>query len=67
MQIKSEVKLDPKKCQNKEYFEKMLKRFSNEVRKSEIMEDLRMKRCFYKPSAMRKIRKERQRTKWKFY
>lgn len=67
MQIKSEVKLDIKKCQNKEYFEKMLKRFSNAVKKSEIMEDLRMKRCFYKPSAMRKIRKERQRTKWKFY
>lgn len=65
--INVETKLDPKKSTNKEYFEKKLNSFIKQVKKSEIMEELRLKRCFYKPSVLRKLKKQNAPHKWKFY
>ena len=57
MIINAQVKLDPKKCADKAYFEKIWNRFNREFLNSGVLEELRLKRCFYKPSALRKIKK----------
>jgi len=61
------VKLDKKKCLDKAYFDKMLKKFTFEVKKTEVMETIRLKRRYLKPSQLRKIKKELAPFKWKFY
>ena len=61
------IKLDKKKSTNKEYFDKKLNEFTREVRRSFVLEGLRLKRCYYKPSAFRKIKDEIKHLKWKFY
>jgi ribosomal protein S21 len=63
--IKAEVKLDLKKCTDKAYFDKMYNKFNREVLNSGILDELRLKRRFYKPSAFRKIKKEMARNKWR--
>lgn len=65
--INVEVKLDKKRATNKVYFDKMLKKFSDKVKASEILEEIRLKRNYLKPSAFRKEKKQRQHLKWKFY
>lgn len=67
MQIVCEVVLDVKKASNKVYFEKKLKQFSNLVKKSGIMEELRLHRTFMKPSMRRKLSKQISAQKWKYY
>jgi ribosomal protein S21 len=67
MRNNAEVKLDIKKSTNKEYFDKKLNAFTREVKRAEILEDLKWKRCFYKPSRLRKLKKQNARNKWKFY
>jgi len=61
------VTLDKKKCTDKAYFDKAYKRFSREVLRAGIAEDLKFKRYYYKPSALRKLKKQFARQKWKFY
>jgi len=65
--INVSITLDKKKCTDKAYFDKAYKRFSREVLRSGIADDLRFKRYYYKPSALRKLKKQAQRLKWKFY
>jgi len=67
MIVNAEVKLDGKKALNKEYFDKKLNQFTREVRRSFVLEELKLKRKYYKPSAYRKIKKEIRHLKWKFY
>jgi len=67
MIINAEVKLDTKKATNKEYFEKKLNAFIKQVKKSEILEDLRYRRRVSKPSVLKKLKAERAKHKWKFY
>jgi ribosomal protein S21 len=61
------VELDKKRSSNKEYFEKKLNQFTREVKKAFIMEELKLKRCFYKPSRFKRVKKEITRLKWAFY
>jgi len=61
------VELDKKKSTNKEYFDKKLNQFTREVKNAFIMEELRLKRCYYKPSMYKKIKKEITRYKWSQY
>jgi ribosomal protein S21 len=63
--VNVEVKLDKKKCTDKAYFDKMWNKFSREYMNSGIVEELRLKRCYYKPSMLRKIKKQIVRNKWK--
>lgn len=63
----AEVKLDGKKALNKEYFDKKLNQFTREVKRSFVLEELKLKRRFYKPSAFKKIKKDIKHLKWKFY
>ena len=65
--IKAEVKLDKKKALNKEYFDKMYNKFAREVQKSGILDELRFRRCFYKPSKKKRLKAEFSRVKWLFY
>ena len=65
--INAEVTLNGKKSLDKAYFERALSKFGREFLKSGVLDTLRLKRCYYKPSAMRKVRKELSRNKWKFY
>jgi len=65
--VNASVTLDRKKCTDKVYFDKAYKRFSREFLKSGVLEDLRFKRCFYKPSVLRKLKKQVARFKWKYY
>lgn len=65
MIINAQVKLDPKKCTDKAYFERIWSKFNREFLNSGVIEELRLKRCFYKPSALRKIKKQIVRNKWK--
>lgn len=60
-----EVKLDKKKCLNKEYFDKMYNKFARLVQKEFILEEVRAKKRYYKPSAFKKIKKEIFRNRWK--
>jgi ribosomal protein S21 len=63
--VNVEVKLDKKKCTDKAYFDKMWNKFSREFMNSGVVEELRLKRCYYKPSMLRKIKKQIVRNKWK--
>lgn len=63
--VNAKIKLDPKKCMDKAYFEKALSRFNREFLNSGVLDELRLKRRFYKPSALRKIKKQLVRNKWK--
>jgi len=63
--INVEIKLNKNKCTDKAYFDKMLKKFSDEVKRSFVMEELKLKRVFYKPSAFKKIKKDIKHLKWK--
>lgn len=63
--IHAEVKLDRKKCTDKAYFEKMYSKFNREFLNSGVLDELRLKRRFYKPSALKKIKKELVRNKWR--
>lgn len=65
--INAQVTLNKKKSLDKAYFEKAWNKFNREFLKSGVVEELRLKRCFYKPSMFKKIRKEITRNKWKFY
>ena len=63
----AKVNLDPKKSTDKAYFDRAWKKFNNEFFKSGVIDDLRLRRCYYKPSALRKVKKQLTRNKWKFY
>lgn len=61
------VQLDKRKCTDKTYFDRAWKTFNREVLRQGVLEDLRLKRCFYKPSALKKIKKQLRHKKWKYY
>ncbi len=63
--INAQVKMDPKKSTDKTYFDKMLRKFGREFMNSGVIDDLRLKRCYYKPSMLRKVKKQLVRNKWK--
>lgn len=63
--INAQVTLDKKKCTDKAYFDRAWQRFNREFLNSGVMDELRLKRCFYKPSMLRKIKKQIVRNKWK--
>jgi len=63
----AEVALNGKKSLDKAYFERALSKFGREFFKSGVLDVLRLKRCHYKPSAMRRVKKELSRNKWKFH
>jgi ribosomal protein S21 len=63
--INAQVKLDPKKSTDKAYFDKMWYKFSRDFMNSGVIDELRLKRCYYKPSMRRKIKKQLVRNKWK--
>jgi ribosomal protein S21 len=65
--IHAEVKLDKKKCTDKVYFDRAVKKFMNNVQRSGVLEDLRLKSRHLKPSQLKKIKKQLQHKKWKFY
>jgi ribosomal protein S21 len=65
--IKASVTLDKKRCTDKAYFDKAYNKFNREFLKSGVLEELRIRRCYYNPSALRKIKKQVMRNKWKFY
>jgi len=67
MRNNAEVKLELKKSSSKEYFDKKLNIFTKSVKKSGVLEDLKWKRCFYKPSMLKKLKKKNAHLKWKFY
>lgn len=65
--VNASVTLNKQKCTDKVYFDKMYNKFSREFLKSGVLDELRLKRCYYKPSALRKIKKQLTRNKWKYY
>jgi ribosomal protein S21 len=65
--IHCEVKLDKKRCTDKDYFDSKLKQFSREVKRSGVLEDLRKKVCYLKPSQMKKLNQQTKYLKWRFY
>ena len=65
--INAEVKLDKKKSTDKAYFDRAYNKFSREFMKSGVIDELRLKRCYYKPSVLRRVKKEMARNKWKYY
>lgn len=65
--IQAEVKLDKSKSRDKAYFDKKLKQFTNAVKKCGVMEEVRLKRCFMKPSMRKKLAAQISANKWKFY
>ena len=67
MQINCEVKLDKNKASNKAYFDKKLKIFTNEVKRCGILDEVRIRRSFMKPSVKRKLSKQLSSQKWKYY
>jgi ribosomal protein S21 len=64
---KAEVRLDGKKALNKEYFDKMYNKFAREVQKSGIIDELRFRRYFNKPSKKRRLKAEYSKLKWLYY
>jgi ribosomal protein S21 len=66
MIIKAEVILDKKKSAEKAYFDKMYNKFAREVQNSLILEELRFRRCFNKPSKLKKLKKEFYKLKWRY-
>jgi len=67
MQVNCEVKLDKNKATNKVYFDKKLKKFMNEVKKCGVLEEVRIRRTFMKPSMKKKLSKQLSSLKWKYY
>lgn len=67
MNINCEIKLDKKKSLNKLYFDSKLKAFTNEVKRHGILEEIRLRRTYMKPSVRRKLSKQISAMKWKFY
>jgi len=65
--INCEVKLDKNKCSNKLYFDKKLKQFTNAVKRCGILEEVRIRRSFMKPSVKRKLSVKLSANKWKYY
>jgi len=65
--VHAEVKLNTKKSTDKAYFEKMYNKFNREFMQSGVIEQLKLKRCFYKPSVLKKVKKELAKFKWKYY
>lgn len=65
--INCEVVLDKTKSTNKLYFDKKLKQFTNAVKKCGVLEEVRIRRSFLKPSAKRKIAAKLSAQKWKYY
>lgn len=63
--IHAEVKLDKNKSTDKAYFDKMWSKFSRQFMNSGVIEEMRLKRCYYKPSMLRKVKKQIVRNKWK--
>jgi len=67
MRVNAEVRLKKERCSDKVYFDKMLKKFTNEMNKTFIMDEIRLKRTFLKPSMLKKIKPQVLRNKWKNY
>lgn len=65
--INCEVVLDKKKSSNKLYFDKKLRQFTNEVKRCGILEEVKLLRCYLKPSARRKLAQKQGFNKWKYY
>jgi ribosomal protein S21 len=65
--INVEVKLDKKKSLEKPYFDKMWNKFNREVQRSFILEELKLKRCYYKPSRFKRLKKDISKLKWRYY
>jgi ribosomal protein S21 len=65
--INASVTLNKQKCTDKAYFDKMYIKFSREFLKSGVLDELRLKKRYYKPSALKKIKKQLFRNKWKYY
>jgi len=63
----AKVVLNGKKSLDKAYFDKAYNKFNREFLRSGVLDELRLKRCYYKPSVLRKLKKELARNKWKFY
>lgn len=64
MIIKAEVILNKSKSLEKPYFDKMYNKFSREVQKSFILEEVRFKKFYVKPSKRKKLKKEFFKLKW---
>ena len=64
-QTNAEVKLDLKKCTDKVYFDKMYNKFNRDFLNSGVLDEVRLRRRYYKPSALKKIKKEMTRNKWR--
>ena len=67
MIVNCEVILDKQKSSNKLYFDGKLKQFTNEVKRCGVLEEVRLKRSFMKPSQRRKLSKQISAQKWKYY
>ena len=67
MIVNCEVILDKQKSSNKLYFDRKLKQFTNEVKRCGVLEEVRLKRSFMKPSQRRKLSKQISAQKWKYY
>jgi len=65
--INCEVKLEKGKSSNKLYFDKKLRQFTNAVKRCGVLEDLKIRRTFMKPSLRRKLAPKISVLKWKFY
>jgi ribosomal protein S21 len=65
--VNAAVHLDKKKCTDKAYFDRAWRTFSREVLRQGVLEDLRFKRCYYKPSVLKKLKKQIKHKKWKYY
>jgi ribosomal protein S21 len=65
--VNCEVKLEKGKSSNKLYFDKKLRQFTNAVKRCGVLEDLKIRRTFMKPSLRRKLAPKISTLKWKFY
>jgi ribosomal protein S21 len=65
--INVEIKLDPKQSTDKDYFDRKLSAFTREVRRSEVLEDLKWRKCYYKPSYKKRLKARMPSYKWKYY
>jgi ribosomal protein S21 len=67
MGVNCEVKLEKSKASNKLYFDKKLKQFSNEFKRSGVIEVLKLHRYYMKPSKRKRLSREISAAKWKYY
>jgi ribosomal protein S21 len=65
--INCEIKLDKDKVSNKVYFDKKIKQFTNMVKKCGVLDELRLRKTFMKPSTRKKLSKQISAQKWKYY